>query len=593
METKILSMIGLLLVSSACTVACQAAATINRSDAPPPIQRAQPLVAVIDGQTGAAANDGAAWASACAGYSIDDQDDPSYSLYKSGYKLILDEKWADARKKFGELLAKYPKSKYSVDAQYWTAYSLKYSDKKKAIEAYKSFLKQYPSSNYYDDAVSDLGRLENPVLPVVPHPNLFSINEQVYSNLQEEYLKGELLARAAANIGETAKRYGLAQEVHIYPDEKGDDPELRMKVEAFQALVRSNKDDRTFELVKEILLDQKQPYRMRETALYALRQFEKKDLSDLYLQIMQSDTTKLLTRNIVYQLGFYAERGDEKILNVLKQTALDTKRDRQVREAALIAMRGVKSPDILQLYCQIAKKDADQRFREMALHQIGQAAKPDDEATFKMLKEFVLDRNQSRETREAALYALRALRGSRAEEFYLEVAKTDPDERMQQMALFSFVQASERQPEKTLSALKEVLLDRSRSWSIRESAMNHIARLPSDEGLNLLVQLAKTDPEERIRMSAINYIGHLGKNKSKSLQTLISLFDSVPKDQMSYVQSLMYAVASIGNNEAVEFLGKVAKTHEEYEVRRTAIQFLGNIGGDKARAILVEILKGK
>ena len=123
--------------------------------------------------------------------------------------------------------------------------------------------------------------------------------------------------------------------------------------------------------------------------------------------------------------------------------------------------------------------------------------------------------------------------------------------------------------------------------------MNQIARIGSDEAFNLLLTIAKTDPEERIRMSAVNYIGHLGKNKSKSLAALISLFQSLSKDENSTVQSLLYAIASIGNDDAVDFLGKVAKTHESFTVRQTAIQFLGSIGGEKARTILVEIMKGK
>ena len=94
-------------------------------------------------------------------------------------------------------------------------------------------------------------------------------------------------------------------------------------------------------------------------------------------------------------------------------------------------------------------------------------------------------------------------------------------------------------------------------------------------------------------MSAVSYISHLGKNKTKSLQTLISLFESLSKEQANSQPTLLYSIASVGNDEAVEFLGKVAKTHENLEVRRIAIQFLGNIGGDKARGILVEILKGK
>jgi HEAT repeat protein len=560
-----------------------------------PQQRVAPLVAAVAPVSVSTSGDAVVLTPAAVPSFGDDQDDPSYKLYKEAYKLILDEQWSDARAKFNELLSKYIKSKYVADAKYWTAYSLKYTDKKQAIEAYKSFLKKYPKSNYYDDATADLSRLEDPALPVVPPPNRFAPPARSSGDLEPA------LARAA-------EKYEVARRMYYAPTSSGytvsadtvtvsvlnsRDPQLRMKVEAFQALLRSNQDDTAFELLKQTLLDPKQPYVMKETALYASKQFEKKDLVDLYLQALKSDTSTMVRRHVLYQLGTFADRGDERILPVLTQIALDPKQDRQMREAALIGMRNVKGHDALDLYVRIAKSDTDRKFREMALYQVGQSAKADDESAFKMLKEIVLDKNQSREIREAGLYALRTVKGDNASEFYLEVAKTDPDERLQGLALYSFMQANERNPEKTLGTLKDIILDKSRSYSIRQAAMTHLAHVPSEDGLNLLVLVATTDPEERIRMSAINCISYVSKDKSKSLNTLISLFHKMPVDQMNSIQSLLYAIASVGGDQAVDFLGKVAKAHENFEVRRTAIQYLGNIGGEKARTVLVEIMNGK
>ena len=531
---------------------------------------------------------------------MDDQDDPAYSLYKEGYKLMLDEQWAAARGKFNELLSKYSKSKYRVDALYWSAYSLKYSDKKKAIAAYKSFLKSYPSSNYYDDAVADLGRLEDTPQPALPPSNRYAPAATSSGVAQPELAEAvTALTNAAAKAEATAqyevvqRKYGLTSAGVAVGEPYEDDPQVRMKVEAFQSLLRSSKDDKGFDLVKSTLLDSKQPYRMKETALFAMKQFENKDLVDLYLQVLKTDTSTMLRRHVLYQLASNADKGNEKVLEVLKQTALDTKQDRQVREAALIGMRVAKNPDAIDFFMRIAKTDPDLHFREMALYQIGQTAKPDDDAVFKALKDIALDKDVSREVREAALYSLRTVKGNKAMDFYLEVAKSDPDERIQQIALFSFVQASEQNPEKTTSVLKAIVLDKSRSWNIRESTMHYLARLPGEEGMNILLQVAMNDPEERIRMSAINYIGHAGKNKAKSLMALTTLFQNLPKDQLGPIQSLLYAIASIGGDEAVDFLAKIAKTHENYEIRRTAIQYLGNIGGEKARAVLVEIMNGK
>jgi HEAT repeat protein len=560
-----------------------------------PQQRVAPLVAAVAPVSVSTSGDAAMLTPAAAPFAVDDQDDPSYKLYKEGYKLILDEQWDDARVKFNELLSKYTKSKYVADAKYWTAYSLKYTDKKQAIEAYRSFLKKYPKSNYYDDATADLGRLEDPALPLVPSPNRFAPPARSSGDLEPA------LARAA-------EKYEVAHRIYYTPTASGytvsadtttvsvltsRDPQLRMKVEAFQALLRSNQDDTAFELLKQTLLDPKQPYVMKETALWGSKQFEKKDLIGLYLQALQSDTTVMVRRHLLYQLGTFADRGDERVLAILTQTVLDTKQDRQVREAALIGLRSAKGHDVLDLYVRVAKSDSDQKFREMALYQIGQSVKPDDETAFKTLRDFILDKNQSREIREAALNALRTVKGERASDLYLEVAKSDPDERIQELALFSFVQANQPNPEKTIVLLKEIILDKSRSWSVRQSAMTHLARVPSEEALNFLVQVATTDPEERIRVSAINCISYLGKNKAKSRGSLMSLFRKIPSDQLNSINSLLYAIASLGGDESVDFLGTVAKTHENYEVRRTAIQYLGNIGGERARTVLVEIMNGK
>jgi HEAT repeat protein len=43
----------------------------------------------------------------------------------------------------------------------------------------------------------------------------------------------------------------------------------------------------------------------------------------------------------------------------------------------------------------------------------------------------------------------------------------------------------------------------------------------------------------------------------------------------------------------VDFLTTIALRHDDYELRRDAVYYLGNIGGEKARAALYEILRGK
>ena len=49
----------------------------------------------------------------------------------------------------------------------------------------------------------------------------------------------------------------------------------------------------------------------------------------------------------------------------------------------------------------------------------------------------------------------------------------------------------------------------------------------------------------------------------------------------------------MGNDKAVDFLKNVAMSDEDFDLRRDAVYYLGNIGGEKARSALYEILKSK
>ncbi len=73
----------------------------------------------------------------------------------------------------------------------------------------------------------------------------------------------------------------------------------------------------------------------------------------------------------------------------------------------------------------------------------------------------------------------------------------------------------------------------------------------------------------------------------------MEIFEATPKGEKETLRNTLYAIASIGNDKAIDFLSKVAKKHEDYEMRRVAVSLLGNIGGEKARTALYDILKGK
>lgn len=523
----------------------------------------------------------------CAPPETGEQDDSAYAAYKLAYKLVVQEKWGEAQKKLQEVMKKYPKSKYVDDAMYWYAYSLKSSDKRKAIDAYKEFLEQYRSSNYFEDAIADLARLEN----------------RDAERLAETY------ARAHETYNRTRELYAVPREaavpyVVMEPFEPGrsrelartmrDDPELRMRIEALQALMRS-KDEKTFALLKQTALDTSQAIELRQAAISGLRQYPEKNVFDLYTQLLRIESDKRIQVVAIYQLEVVQkDSADRKrAFTLLKQLATDRERETETRRAALDALRHLDDPNVLATLTEIARNDPDRKIQEFAFYTIAKAKKGSEDKRFSILKDILLDRERNREVRYAALRSIQEIKGAEAQDLFLKLAKDDPDSHVQEMALWFYVEAMKDEPEKRFQTLRDLMFDRSRSAEFRVALLNNITSLETNEAFDLLVQVAKSDVDERIRTSAVYRLGHLGKKRERAFETLAEIFEATPKGEKETLRNTLYAIASIGNDKAIDFLSKVAKKHEDYEMRRVAVSLLGNIGGEKARTALYDILKGK
>jgi tetratricopeptide (TPR) repeat protein len=327
----------------------------------------------------------------------DDKNDAGYALYKEGYALVLEEKYAAARKKFEELLSKFPSSSYSDDARYWTAYSLRNSDREKAIEDYKQFIRGHPQSSYYDDAVADLNALQMDT----PQP-----------------------APAAA-----------PGQMIVMP-----------------------------------------PRAPRAPAAFGI-----------------GPSTGIMLRQMKREMQHLSRLGG-------------------IRAAGPFA-----------------------GWRE--------EEKLDDATRLKM----------------DALYAL----------------------------------GETREDDKSFSTLREVALDQRAVHPLREAAMDALSGFTKHDALGVFVEIAKKDTSADLQGFAIDYIGEHGSDKNQRVSVLEDLFRSIPKSRVDQRKTIVFTVADVGNDRAVEFLKKVALTDDDYDLRRDAVYYLGSIGGESARSALYEILKGQ
>jgi hypothetical protein len=147
--------------------------------------------------------------------------------------------------------------------------------------------------------------------------------------------------------------------------------------------------------------------------------------------------------------------------------------------------------------------------------------------------------------------------------------------------------------EKAYTTLKDVALDTKQPLILRKQALNQLSEFKNHDVDAIYLDLAKRDTSEAIQIIAIENIGQSGQDKVKTVQTLEQLYTSLPANHADQRATALYRIADVGNDQAVDFLTKVAKTDADYDLRSDAVYYLGNIGGDKARTVLYDILKGE
>ncbi len=342
--------------------------------------------------------------------SAGDEKDPGYKFYKAGYKYILDEKWDEARKQFSEVITKHPKSSYLDACRYWTAFALKHTDRKKAIDAYKKFVADYPHSDYYDDAVADLSQLDN-----------------IY-----------VIDTAAGKSG-TVVRVGRGE--HGYDTPRG--------------------------------------------------------------MVVGTGPSGL-------GVGF----------------------DRSMRKMSRSLTR------------------MSHRFR-----MVGVPALP--------AMPFGEDRKE----------------------------ELDPQTKLKMEALYALAESPE--DSSAFGAVKDIVVDRHQPMELRSAALDVLSEFNRFDLLPVYLEIAKTDTSEELQTTAIDCIGDISMNKNKAVETLSDLYRGLPTSRMEQRSAVLASIAEIGNDKAIDFLARVARTDENYDVRSDAVYYLGSIGGEKARAALYDILRGK
>lgn len=167
----------------------------------------------------------------------------------------------------------------------------------------------------------------------------------------------------------------------------------------------------------------------------------------------------------------------------------------------------------------------------------------------------------------------------------------DSETRLKMEALYALGDADP--DEHSFIMLKGVALDMEQPEPLREAAMESLAGFEQFDVVTVFVDIAKNDTSPSVQSYAIDYIGEVGKDDDQKVTILIDLFDTLPDGRTDQRETVFYTIADVGNERAVDFLTTVAMSHEDFQLRREAVYYLGSIGGTRARNALLQILSNK
>ncbi len=512
------------------------------------------------------------------------------TAFNEGYSMVLNKQWQTAVEHLQTFINNYPESRYTDDAAYWQAYALKHIDREKSAEAYRSFIEQHPGSKYIDDAVADLSTLEQ-----TRHTQSFdphTIDRQILT-LQSLMHKIDSSIHRAERARWQAERiehraHNMRFRMENLTRQKKIEGQNQLKIESIHALTRISPDEETFEMLRRIILNEEEQKEVRLSALYSLPRFNEFQVSPLLYTLIEDETDEEIRMFGIQQLAQNKDAHTARSLELLKNIAFDTTAKRNIREMAFYALSQFKHHNMTAVLEEMLEREDDINLQHFAIYHLGKMEGTNSDKHFNLLQTILLNQTLNKQLRLAALHALTKLEHPGTGEMLINLFNTEDDEDMRMNLLHHLQRGDHIDKYQYADLIKKLALDTEETRNVRLTSLNALLRLDDDEKINTLLRIAKHDRDKEMRHFAIIALTRM--DKSLSFQTLTDLMDIPEMQNPATFGVLLHSIASIGAGESVDILAHVARTHENYEIRRYAIRMLGNIGGEKARGVLYEIL---
>ena len=301
-------------------------------------------------------------------------------LYRQGYKLILDERWADARDRLHGVIEDFPESNLKEAAEYWIAFTLKEEGNTGAVKAYKTFIDMYAHSNYYDDAIADL----NELLHQLPEPVKVSVPTIRMDGLGNITVDSLTVTRKHKNKGfsfylprvQTLEKM-IQLKVHVKEFDLRNDldriipPDMQKIINVMAQRNVMKLDYETFRILKNVALDRSSPEKFREAAIVSISMCDTFDALPVFSDIMMFDTNKGLQFYAIENLRQYTKdrnRAVSAMIKLFNELPEDREEEREIIFYSIADVGNDQAIDFLE---DIIESRAKSRYVNEAIYYLG------------------------------------------------------------------------------------------------------------------------------------------------------------------------------------------------------------------------------
>ncbi|HJR08251.1 MAG TPA: HEAT repeat domain-containing protein [Pyrinomonadaceae bacterium] len=336
-------------------------------------------------------------------------------------------------------------------------------------------------------------------------------------------------------------------------------------------------DARVAAMLKGFVTSSRNP-KVRSTAVYWLGQVGGE--TDFLASIVRNNSeTTDVRRQAAHAIG---ESRDRTALTTL-QSLYDSVTERDVKRGIIHAISDNDNKEAATAFLfKVAKTDTDKESRRTAVHALGDER--GDEVIDQLMS--IMANDPDTDVRRAVLHALSEIKTPRAQAKILEVARTgnNPDLRRHAIHMLAEVEG-----EAMVDELIK-LYDAEQSNDVRRQILHAFGEMQSTRAEDKLFAVARGGDNAEMRRQAIHMIGE--KAGKRSLDLLRETVESSSVETQVQMQAV-HAISERPAEESVPLLIKIARTHQNQQIRRRAIQVLGESGDPRALEFFREVLKSE